>query len=395
MQRTMCVRLPGRVAPVRCHRPVTPPARPVLCTGVHVSAVFACKERCACGCRVDRIRVPSAWAARSDRPEWFAVDDFIIARNPDESSSLPYIVRLPLVGGAVVLKVRDTWPRTAKIYCHPAPGWPEIPDVVERVPVRSCARRGAAIDLVLDRGRENRSQFVFALGRGRDMIFWQSARTVRQARPNVSVPKMRASGSVLDVLVDTRERYPWQFANQQATTRRVTLSVGDYAVADADDIVAVVERKSLDDFVSTVGGGKLRYLMAALADVERAALVVEDRYSSVFKLERVRPSMVAEGLAEAQARVPSVPIVFAETRPLAQEWAYRFLGASLALHREHAGAAGRAEQLPAAGPISAAPVATAEIRRWAIANGHDVADRGRLRPEVRAAYDAAHPTTDD
>ena len=30
-------------------------------------------------------------------------------------------------------------------------------------------------------------------------------------------------------------------------------------------------------------------------------------------------------------RVPRVPIMFCETRPLAEEWTYRFLGAAIAL----------------------------------------------------------------
>ncbi len=47
--------------------------------------------------------------------------------------------------------------------------WPAEPDIVERVPLRSCVRRGAAIDLVLDRGRENRSQLVFTTARGREV----------------------------------------------------------------------------------------------------------------------------------------------------------------------------------------------------------------------------------
>jgi ERCC4-type nuclease len=102
-------------------------------------------------------------------------------------------------------------------------------------------------------------------------------------------------------------------------------------------IVAAVERKSLADLVSTLTTGKLRYLLAALAALPHAAVVVEDRYSSVFKaghLERVRPAVVALGIGEAQARFPNVPIVFAETRALAQEWSYRFLGAALVEHRD-------------------------------------------------------------
>jgi hypothetical protein len=35
--------------------------------------------------------------------------------------------------------------------------------------------------------------------------------------------------------------------------------------------------------------GKLRYALGDLAALGRAAVVVEDRYSSVFMLERVRP----------------------------------------------------------------------------------------------------------
>ena len=85
--------------------------------------------------------------------------------------------------------------------------------------MRSCVRRGAAINLVLDRGREHRSQFVFTTARRR-----------------------------------------------------------------------------------------------------------EDRYAAVFKQDRVRPAVVADALAELQVTWPAIPIVFADTRPLAEEWTYRFPG---------------------------------------------------------------------
>jgi hypothetical protein len=75
--------------------------------------------------------------------------------------------------------------------------------------------------------------------------------------------------------------------------------------------------------------GSLLTTMADLATAPRAAIVVEDRWADVFRLQFVSPSMVAEMLAAAQVRYPTVPIMFCETRPLAQEWAYRFLGAAL------------------------------------------------------------------
>lgn len=266
------------------------------------------------------------------------VEDFVVARNPDGDSALPYLVRLPLGPHGVVLKVRDTWPRTAKVYCHPSQDWDDSIEVVERVPVRSCVRRGAAIDLVLDRGRENRSQFVFTRARGCEVIFWQSARTAKQARPAVSTPTRRASGLVLEILVDSHERYPWKFSAQQATTRRQALPAGDYAVEHGGRIVAAVERRSL---------------------------------------------------AEAQVRFPGAPIVFCQTRPLAQEWTSRFLGAALAHHAEDAPAADRADALPAAGPLAPAAQTAAEIRAWANANGHEISAKGRIPASVREAFNAA------
>ena len=320
------------------------------------------------------------------------MEDFVVARNPDGASSLPFLVRLPLRSGPVVLKVRETWPRMSKVYCHPSRDWPADPSIVERVAVRSCVRRGATIDLVLDRGRENRSQFVFATARNRQVVFWQSARTRNQARPNVSLPTARASGvESLEIIVDSHERYAWNFSHQQAATVRRALHAGDYAIEHDGWILAGVERKSLADLVATITGGKLWYLLAGLASLERAAVVVEDRYSKLFKLDRVRPAVIADALGEAAVRYPGVPIAFCETRSLAQEWTYRFFGAAVAEHRRTAGADGFADRLPA--PRHELPDSeptTAEVRAWASARGLDVSKRGRLRPEVWAAYHRAH-----
>ncbi|NQE69042.1 hypothetical protein NG2371_03506 [Nocardia gamkensis] len=100
-------------------------------------------------------------------------------------------------------------------------------------------------------------------------------------------------------------------------------------------LIASVERKSLADLVSSLTGGKLRYAIADLAALPRAAVVVEDRYSALSKLDRVRPAVIADGLAELQIRWPNVPLVFCETRQLAEEWIYRFLGAAPPGHRQN------------------------------------------------------------
>jgi hypothetical protein len=177
------------------------------------------------------------------------------------------------------LKARDSWPRTAKVYCHRAERWPENPEIVEQVPIRSCQRRGVAIDLVLDRPRENRSQLVFTrIQSGREGIFWQSARTTRQARPGIRVPRRRvAELTQITIIVDTRERYPYKFTQQQASTERRALPAGDYGITHDDRIIAVVERKSLDDLVRRLIDGQLTYAIADMATIPRAAVVIEDR----------------------------------------------------------------------------------------------------------------------
>jgi hypothetical protein len=257
---------------------------------------------------------------------------FEVARNPDPDSTLPFLIRLPLPDGELVLKARDSWPRTAKVYCHRAEHWPENLEIVERIPMRSCQRRGVAIDLVLDRPRENRSQLVFTrIQGGREGIFWQSARTTRQARPGIRVPRRRAADLAhLTILVDSRERYPYRFVYQQAATERRALPAGDYGIAHDEQIIAVVERKSLHDLVRRLIDGQLTYALAEMAAIPRAAVVVEDRYSNLFKLEHTKPGFVIEMLAALTVRYPTVPIHFGETRPLAEDWTYRFLGAALA-----------------------------------------------------------------
>jgi len=231
------------------------------------------------------------------------------------------------------------------------------------------------------------------------VIFWQSARTAKQARPNVRLPTARASGATADVHhapaelvidVDVHERYAWKFSHQQATTQPTPLAAGDYAVTVDDQVVATVERKTLQDLTSSLLNGTLRYALAELAGIPRAAVVVEDRYSQVFRLTFARPAVVADGIAECQAGFPGVPIVFAETRALAQEWTYRFLAAARQEALLEAGAQDRLEELAPAGPAPLAPPTTAEVRAWAQEHGYAVSDRGRLRPEVWAAFDEHH-----
>ncbi len=164
---------------------------------------------------------------------------FRVARNPDAESRLPYLVWLPIDGG-LVLKARETWPRATRVFCtQEGTAWDESAGLVEEAGVLLCRRRGAAIDLVLDRPQRARAQFVFTEARGRPAVWWQTQKTVQAANPGARVPRGRASGP-LTVAVDTREKYGWKFGGRPVTLERRALPGGDYGAVADGRVVAVV-----------------------------------------------------------------------------------------------------------------------------------------------------------
>jgi ERCC4-type nuclease len=136
-----------------------------------------------------------------------------------------------------------------------------------------------------------------------------------------------------------------------------------------------VERKSITDLVSVLVTGELPYAIGELATLPRAAVVVEDRYSQIFKLDWVHFADVVDGLAELQIRWPAVPIVCTETRQLDEDWTYRYLAAA------HADAETEQTTSPS----------TAQVRAWARSTGLTVPDRGRLHTYIWQAWRDAHP----
>ncbi len=256
---------------------------------------------------------------------------FLVAANPDDASKLPYLLVLPLEGG-LVLKARERFPVTARVYCHRAESTlPDGAEILERVPVEVCRRRGAAVDLVLARPRLARSQFVFTTIRGREAIFWQTQKTARSANPGARIPRRRVLPGTLAITVDTRERYAYRFAARPVQTLRATLSAGDYAVHDETGaVIAAVERKSLQDLASSLSEGTLPFQLQRLAEQPLAAVVIEARFSSLFRLEHVDGGWLVDQLARLEVRYPDVRFVYADSRRYAEEWTYRFLATALA-----------------------------------------------------------------
>ncbi|MBJ7610768.1 MAG: hypothetical protein DLM67_22130 [Candidatus Nephthysia bennettiae] len=252
---------------------------------------------------------------------------FRVARNPDPDSRLPYLLWLPIEGG-LVLKARDTWPRASRVFCaQDGTPWDETGGLVDEANVLICRRRGASIDMVLDRPRLARSQFVFTSARGRPAIWWQTQKTVQAANPGARVPRGRSVGPLV-IAVDTREKYGWKFASRAVDIERRTLPAGDYGAVVAETVIALVERKTLENLATSLSDGTLNFQMRRLAEAGRSAVVVEGDYPDLFRTQPGRGAWLAEMLGRLAVRYPEVPIVFAGSRKFAEEWTYRFFGAA-------------------------------------------------------------------
>lgn len=253
---------------------------------------------------------------------------FRVAYNPDPESRLPYLLWLP-VGEGIVLKAREPWPRYSRVFCAESAGrWDESRGLVDEADVVLCQRRGAAIDLVLDRPRLARSQFVFTNVRGRPAIWWQTQATVRSANPGARVPRGRASGALV-IAVDSREKFGWRFKGRAVVLERRALPAGDYGAVVNGRLVAVVERKALDNLATSLSDGSLGFQLQRLAEVDRAVIVVEGDYPDLFRTQPGRGSWLADMLGRLMIRYAEVPIIFAGSRKFAEEWAYRFFNAAV------------------------------------------------------------------
>lgn len=94
--------------------------------------------------------------------------------------------------------------------------------------------------------------------------------------------------------------------------------------------MAAVERKALADLAAGLSDGTLVFELAKLAELPRAVVVEEDRYSALVAHAHAPGDFLLDMLVRVAVRYPEVPILFLETRPFAEEWTYRYLAAALA-----------------------------------------------------------------
>jgi ERCC4-type nuclease len=95
-------------------------------------------------------------------------------------------------------------------------------------------------------------------------------------------------------------------------------------------LVAAIERKTLENLATSLSDGSLAFQLQRLAELPKAAIVVEADYPDLFRTQPGRGSWLADMLGRLAVRYPEVPVVFAGSRKFAEEWAYRFFGAAVA-----------------------------------------------------------------
>lgn len=263
---------------------------------------------------------------------------WILQRTSNER--FPY--RLQMIRGDrpwLTLRTQDRWPAAGKnIFClretdPPSPD--ESLEEIEHIDIIAFHERGRRMSVVLDRKRYKRCDFLFLSrayknrpGESYEQIFWLTQKSIEQHRPAFKlVSRLKDVDYV--IRIHSNERYPWRFPG--TTTERGEIPVGDYALMDGDRILAVVERKTLDNLLADFGMMPvLHQRLAELASHANHALVVEALYADFLNSKKVHhytPGFCAGAIAEIYALHPDLRIVFCANRKVANEWTRHYFRA--------------------------------------------------------------------
>lgn len=132
------------------------------------------------------------------------------------------------------------------------------------------------------------------------------------------------------VIIDTREQRPYTFQRWSPYCVTRTLKTGDYSVFDHETEISV-ERKSLSDFLGSVGRGHARFMreMERLALFRCRLLVIESSSHSILRpashgYSRLKTQHVIGSLMKITVDL-QIPVYFADTRRFGEELTYSFL----------------------------------------------------------------------
>jgi hypothetical protein len=195
--------------------------------------------------------------------------------------------------------------------------------------------RGRRISIVLNRKRYKRCDFLFLTkkyknrpGEQYEQIFWLTRKSINEHRPAFKLISHSAAAAYT-VRIDSNERYPWRFTG--AETEQASLPVGDYALVRKRKIMAVVERKTMDNMLADFGKMPvLHQQLAELALYRHHALVIENPYTDFLNPKKVHhftPSFCAKALGELHVLHPRLKVIYCANRKSANEWARNYFAA--------------------------------------------------------------------
>ncbi len=267
----------------------------------------------------------------------------------EKSGSEKFPYKITIQKGEKVLLcllARSRWPGAkGNIFCLRAdPDEEEGPlEELERVPVTNMRQYGKRLSIVLDRPRKKRCDFLFLKkayknGSGEyEQIFWQTQKGLKERK---SKSRFAVYGSpAMHIAIDHSERYAWSFSD--STVERASLPVGDYALLHDDRIAAVIERKTLENMISSLSD--LRLLNQTLGELETwpsPALVVEANFGDFLDPKKIRPlnpPYCTRAITEMTALHPKVPIIYAGSRKQANLWTMAFFKTVRAMKEEPQG----------------------------------------------------------
>ncbi|MDE2104559.1 MAG: ERCC4 domain-containing protein, partial [Patescibacteria group bacterium] len=124
----------------------------------------------------------------------------------------------------------------------------------------------------------------------------------RPGEERVPKPRVQTHLPPFAIICDTREQTPPPFP-EGTTLQRATLGEGDYTTPRLKG-VAVIERKSVSDFASTITHGRDRFEreIERLRPYRWKCIAVEGELNEVYRVSLVHPHSVIGSIASFYAR---------------------------------------------------------------------------------------------
>lgn len=145
----------------------------------------------------------------------------------------------------------------------------------------------------------------------------------------------------MKIIVDTREQafYTFSTISPPPETIRATLRTGDYSLDGFQNKISV-ERKSLSDFLGSVGSGRARFIreLGRAASMEFFAVVIEADWSAIIaEIKTNHPKMSSKAVYAstiAWAQRFKTHFYPCPSRAFAEKTTYRVLQRYWADHKE-------------------------------------------------------------